>query len=322
MTNYSLKRASKLYLLFITLPLSLATLRVGFYTTSCPLAESTIRRIVQQRFVADKSVTPALLRMHYHDCFVRGCDASILIDSTRSNQTEKGAGANLGVRGYEVIDQIKARLESICPETVSCADIIALATREALRLAGGPNYDVPTGRRDGRISRSDEVNLPGPSSTVSEAQKVFRAHGLTLDEMVVLLGAHTVGTAHCSFFRDRLSNFRGSGAPDPTMERGMVDKLKNTCGSKIVDRTVFLDENTSFLVDNMYYKQIIRKRGVLKIDQEIEEDMASSKFVAKLAADNALFGEHFAKAMVKLGSSRVLEGRDGEIRRNCRVINH
>ncbi|XP_021853134.2 peroxidase 57-like [Spinacia oleracea] len=322
MKNYGLIMKASLVNLIITLPLTLAALRVGFYATSCPPAESTIQEIVQQRFVADKSVTSALLRMHYHDCFIRGCDASLLIDSTSNNQAEKVAGANFGLREFELIDKIKSSLEAKCPQTVSCADIIALATRDAVGLAGGPKYNVPTGRRDGLISRSNEVNLPGPTSTVSDSQKAFKAHGLTLNDMVVLLGAHTVGSAHCSFFRDRLSNFRGSGAPDPKMERGTVNKLRKTCGTSTnVDRTAFLDDNTSFVVDNMYYKEIISRRGVLQIDQEIAEDKASSKLVAKLATNNALFKQQFTKAIVNLGKLQVLEGNNGEIRRNCRVHN-
>ncbi|XP_021743345.1 peroxidase 57-like [Chenopodium quinoa] len=318
--NYNFMKASLVYLC-VTCPLTLASLRVGFYKNSCPSVESIIRDIVERRFVEDKSVASALLRMHYHDCFIRGCDASLLIDSTHSNQAEKAAGANFGVRGYELIDKIKATLEDKCPQTVSCADIIALATRDAVGLAGGPKYDVPTGRRDGLISRSSEVNLPGPSSTVSEARLAFKAHGLTLNEMVIILGAHTVGTAHCSFFQDRLSNFRGSGAADPKIDQELLKKLKKICGLKSEDRTAFLDQNTSFVFDNMYYKQIVRRKGVLQIDQAIAEDKASSVFVAKLAANNGLFRRHFTKVIVKLGSLLVLEGNEGEIRRNCRVQN-
>jgi peroxidase len=56
---------------------------------------------------------------------VQGCDASILLDG---DDGEKFALPNLNsVRGYEVIDAIKADLESACPEVVSCADVVALA---------------------------------------------------------------------------------------------------------------------------------------------------------------------------------------------------
>lgn len=306
----------------VSLPLSLAILRVGFYDTSCPQAESIVRQAVQDRLGVDNSVTAALVRMYFHDCFVRGCDASILIDSTSTNQTEKDAFANLTVRGYELIDLIKFNLEITCPQTVSCADIIALATRDSVALAGGPQYNIPTGRRDGLISRADEVDLPGPASTVSQAQQAFRTRGMTINDMVVLLGGHSIGVTHCSFFQDRLTNFQGTGGPDPTMDPDLVTDLTNTCGSDPnSDPTVFLDENSSFVLDNEYYNQIMNNRGLLEIDQELALDRSTSGIAQRLAADNALFGQSFAKAMVKLGSLQVLEGNAGEIRTNCRMFN-
>ncbi|XP_056687541.1 peroxidase 44-like [Spinacia oleracea] len=309
-----------LFLCF-TLPLKLA-LQVGFYAKSCPNAENIIRQVVQQRFKIDRSVPAALLRMHFHDCFVRGCDASILIDSTTKNQAEKDAGANGSVREYTLIDQIKTALERACPQKVSCADIIALATRDAVALAGGPKYNVPTGRRDGLISRASEVNLPGSSFTVSQAQQSFSARGLGLNEMVILLGGgHTIGVAHCNFFQNRLTNFQGTGAPDRTMDQALVSKLKGLCGSNPnANPSTFLDQNTSFVFDNEYYNQIRKNKGILKIDQNLALDPLSAKMVSNLAANNNNFGQSFVKAIIKMGS--IQQGNAGEIRDNCRTINY
>lgn len=62
---------------------------------------------------------------------LKGCDASILLNGLSS---EKTAGPNLSVRGYKLIDDLKAIAEAQCPGVVSCADIIAIATKEVIQM--------------------------------------------------------------------------------------------------------------------------------------------------------------------------------------------
>lgn len=67
---------------------------------------------------------------------MQGCDASVLLDpvdnSSTTAQVEKQALPNLTLDGFEFYDQIKQQLEAVCPGIVSCADIIALSTRDAI----------------------------------------------------------------------------------------------------------------------------------------------------------------------------------------------
>lgn len=69
------------------------------------------------------------------ELLLQGCDASILLDDVGTFVGEKTAGPNSNsVRGYEVIDTIKTQVEASCNGTVSCADILALAARDAVFL--------------------------------------------------------------------------------------------------------------------------------------------------------------------------------------------
>lgn len=117
----------------------------------------------------------------------KGCDASILLDG---NNSEKLTGPNQSVRGYNLIDAVKTAVEKSCPGLVSCADIIALATRDAVVLGKGTRYLEQTGRRDSRVSNPQESqnSLPGPDIPVGQLVSRFMKKGLTSSDMVVLLG--------------------------------------------------------------------------------------------------------------------------------------
>ncbi|XP_042488308.1 peroxidase 60-like [Macadamia integrifolia] len=303
---------------------SYGALQVGFYRRKCGRSdvEAIVRRVVAAHFVKDRTITPALLRMQFHDCFVRGCDASILLDGSNS---EKTSGTNSNVRGFQLIDIIKAALEKACPGVVSCADIIVLATRDAVNMAGGERYIVPTGRRDGFISLSDNVDIPPPEISVTDAIAFFAQKGLNTLDMVHLFGAHTVGVTHCSFILDRLFDLQGQrgGKPDPTMDPRLSAVLKRRCPLKAsVDSPVNLDQNlrSANIVDNSFYKEILIKRGILQIDQELALDRRTRPIVVGLA-NGTTFPAQFGSAMIKMGSIGVLTGRQGEIRKSCRAVN-
>uniref|UniRef100_J3LZA1 Plant heme peroxidase family profile domain-containing protein n=1 Tax=Oryza brachyantha TaxID=4533 RepID=J3LZA1_ORYBR len=69
--------------------------------------------------------------MLFHDCFVEGCDASVMIEGSGTERTDP---ANLSLGGFNVIDAAKRLLEVVCPATVSCSDILVLAARDAVTL--------------------------------------------------------------------------------------------------------------------------------------------------------------------------------------------
>ncbi|KAL6629397.1 hypothetical protein ACP70R_029162 [Stipagrostis hirtigluma subsp. patula] len=112
-------------------------LSTTFYATTCPTLELIVRIAMTRAILAERRMGASLARLFFHDCFVQGCDGSILLDDVGSFVGEKTAGPNnKSVRGYEVIDQIKTAVEIVCPGVVSCADIVALAARDGTFLIG------------------------------------------------------------------------------------------------------------------------------------------------------------------------------------------
>ena len=87
--------------------------------------QSSIILVILWYTFVDQSYFLIIVRMK-----LQGCDASVLLDDSEEFVSEKSAIPNKNsIRGFEVIDEIKAALEEACPHTVSCADTIALAAR-------------------------------------------------------------------------------------------------------------------------------------------------------------------------------------------------
>ncbi|KAJ8427911.1 hypothetical protein Cgig2_023287 [Carnegiea gigantea] len=292
-----------------------AQLQVGFYSKSCPSAESIVKQEVMKGFNNNKGIAPGL-----------GCDGSVLIDSTSSNTAEKDSPVNNpSLRGFEIIDNAKTRLEAACKGIVSCADILALAARDSVAITGGPMYAVPAGRRDGRVSLSSEVlnNLPPPTLNVNQLTQNFANKGLTQEEMVTLSGAHTIGRSHCTSFSNRLYNFNGTNGPDRTLDSKYVARLQQQCpqGSNDTSLVVPMDPFSPLVTDVGYYVNVLANRGLFTSDQTLLTDSTTASEVSQNAKNQGLWRSKFAAAMVKMGQIDVLTGSAGEIRLNCRVIN-
>ncbi|XP_076953771.1 peroxidase 60-like [Bidens hawaiensis] len=190
-------------------------LQYGFYNGKCRASdvETIVRNTVYSKFLKDRTIAPALIRMQFHDCFV----------NVNGPNSEKTAPPNLSVRGYDVIDAAKSAVERVCPGVVSCADIIVMATRDVVSFSGGGRYSVQTGRRDGLVSLAQNTRtLPPPTASVSSVIKTFAQKGLSATDMVYLLGGHTIGVAHCSLIKDRLYNFKNTGKPDPARDLAQI----------------------------------------------------------------------------------------------------
>ncbi|PNX90599.1 peroxidase, partial [Trifolium pratense] len=114
---------------------SYAQLTPSFYTKTCPNVSSIVHEVVSNVSKTDPRMLASLIRLHFHDCFVQGCDASILLNNTETIISEQDALPNINsIRGLDVINQIKFAVEISCQNTVSCSDILNLAAQSSYVL--------------------------------------------------------------------------------------------------------------------------------------------------------------------------------------------
>ncbi|CAN6200272.1 unnamed protein product [Urochloa humidicola] len=291
-----------------------AQLSSTFYDTSCPRALSTIKSAVDAAVAQEARMGASLLRLHFHDCFVQGCDASVLLAGNEQN-----AGPNQSLRGFNVIDSIKTQLEAICKQTVSCADILAVAARDSVVALGGPSWTVLLGRRDSTTAASSAAvsnSLLPPSSSLAQLISGYGNLGLNPTDMVALSGAHTIGQAHCPAYRAHIYS-------DTNINQTFATSLKASCSAGSGGATVLapLDTTTPTRFDNAYYQNLLSQKGLLHSDQELFNGGSTDNIVRNFASSPASFSSSFATAMVKMGNISPKTGTQGQIRTTCSKVN-
>ncbi|KAB5530237.1 hypothetical protein DKX38_020318 [Salix brachista] len=296
---------------------SSAQLSTNFYSKSCPKVFTAVKSVVQSAVSKERRMGASLVRLFFHDCFVKGCDGSILLEDTSSFTGEQTAGPNNNsVRGFNVVAKIKSQVEKVCPGIVSCADIVAIAARDSTVILGGPNWNVKLGRRDSKTASLSAANsgiIPPPTSTLSNLINRFKNKGLSVKDMVALSGSHTIGQARCSSFRARIYN-------ETNIDSSFAATRKKSCpfpGPSGNSKLAPLDVQTPTAFDNNYYKNLINQKGLLHSDQVLFNGGSTDSLVRTYSSNSKTFNSDFATAMIKMGDIDPLTGSHGEIRKIC-----
>ncbi|KAG9442424.1 hypothetical protein H6P81_018278 [Aristolochia fimbriata] len=296
-----------------------AQFSASFYDDTCPNALSTIRTAIRRAISRERRMAASLIRLHFHDCFVQGCDASILLDPTPSFTSEKNAPGNVNsAKGFDVIEDAKSQVEKICPGVVSCSDVLAVAARDASAYVGGPSWTVKLGRRDSTSANQAQVssNLPRFTDSLQVLIDSFNRKGLSARDMVALSGAHTIGQAQCATFRTRI---HGNGTD---VDAGFASTRRRRCPATGGDGNLAaLDLVTPNSFDNNYFKNLIQKKGLLQSDQVLFAGGSTDGIVTEYSKNPSIFSSDFAAAMVKMGDIEPLTGSAGQIRKICSLVN-
>ncbi|KAL9159653.1 hypothetical protein ABFS82_08G148400 [Erythranthe guttata] len=298
-------------------------LKVGFYHEKCPNLEPVIKDVIYKVISDDRTLAAPLQRMHFHDCFIRGCDGSVLLESP-TKQAEKDAFPNLSLRGFEIIDKVKLAVEKACPGVVSCADVLAIVARDVTFAIMGPFWEVETGRKDGKVSILNEAltGLIPPSANISTLKKGFADRGLNMKDLVVLSGSHTIGISHCSSFSNRLYNFTGKNDADPTLDSEYAAKLKQKCKPGDQNSIVEMDPGSFKTFDVSYFTLVAKRRGLFESDAALLNDGETKAYLKFQALNKGpTFFKDFGESMVKMGRIGVITGEGGEIRKVCTKVN-
>ncbi|GKV02246.1 hypothetical protein SLEP1_g14703 [Rubroshorea leprosula] len=289
-----------------------------FYDHVCPQALPAIKRVVKAAVAKERRMGASLLRLHFHDCFVNGCDASILLDNTNTFESEKFEGPNNNsTRGFEVIDQIKAEVDKVCGcSVVSCADILAVAARDSVVALGGPSWKVRLGRRDSTTANATKAidDLPNPFMDLKNLTTIFRRQGLNKRDLVALSGGHTIGFSQCFVFRERIYSARN-------IDSAFAQKLKATCPRKGGNSTLAPLDPSPASFDVAYFSNLVKQRGLLASDQALFSGGSTDALVKTYSNNPEAFWEDFAKSMIRMGNIKPLTGTQGQIRENCRRVN-
>ncbi|KAH1129714.1 hypothetical protein J1N35_001092 [Gossypium stocksii] len=304
------------FLLHAFLCLALATtsfsLSPKIYDNVCPQALPAIKKVVEAAVHWEPRMGASLLRLHFHDCFVNGCDGSLLLDSSTTFETEKNARDNFNsVRGFEVVDQIKAEVDRVCGRpVVSCADILAVAARDSvvvgisrqhasISINGSPYIDQQfqePGLEQERLIK-DEMDKYGSGS-----------------DLVALSGGHAIGLSQCVIFRNRIYNATN-------IDLVFAKERRATCPRTGGNTNLAPFDPTPTRFDTAYFKNLVKERGLLTSDQALFNGGSTDKLVETYNKNPDAFWVDFRKSMIKMGNIKPLTRNQGQIRVNCRKVN-
>ncbi|KAM3406979.1 hypothetical protein ACQJBY_000799 [Aegilops geniculata] len=297
-----------------------------------------VREQVNAVDLTGNDARPGLIRLMFHDCFVNGCDGSVLLKTSRESsadgKTEQASGFNIGLRGFEVIDKIKEKLGDY---KVTCTDALIYAAREAVYELSNHKIAYPVagpGRKDGVISRSEDPGnqLPGTGPDLKVIVKKFTDKGpFTEKDVVALSGAHAIGVAHRTNAIGAIDPTADTPSPYKTaiiQEMGTKDVVKNNVrdfGQGPLTTSGYKDNNkvnmsAKGVLDNSFYNAVLQKMALFPSDRVLGMD--AKAIVTDYMNNPDTWNQDFGNAMEKLSKlPATTDPSKIEIRQVCSKTN-
>ncbi|PRQ40094.1 putative peroxidase [Rosa chinensis] len=132
---------------------------------------------------------------------------------------------------------------------------------------------------------------------------MFAKRGLTTEDMVVLSGVHSIGETQCTQIEDRLYKYSKAQPRDPSLDPTYADELAGKClapdtlpAEQALFTMVDFDPTTPLDLNNQYYVNLMRGRGLLQSDQVLITDPQTGAIVYRMAASSETWSKNFFKA--------------------------
>lgn len=150
-------------------------------TSSCPSVWSDVVKELQTSFSGCGRDAHGAIRAPFHDCINNGCDGSLILTDECSRAENAG------------LSDICAKLKSWSTKySVSAADMIQFAAATAIAVCPlGPTVKALVGRKDSS-NAAPVGSVPSSRDSVDKILAAFSAKGFSADDLVALLGTHSV----------------------------------------------------------------------------------------------------------------------------------
>lgn len=130
--------------------------------------------------------------------------------------------------------------------------------------------------------------------------------------------------SHCAVIARRLFNFTGNGdSTDPSLDPDYAIFLKNKCSALRNDRTMPIDMDPigSLSFDSAYFQALNKHKGLFASDAALLTDPKAASIAEKFQKNEVFFAA-FARSIKNMGDMQIIvQGQEGEIRKNCRFVN-
>ncbi|OOF98033.1 class II peroxidase [Aspergillus carbonarius ITEM 5010] len=246
--------------------------------------DAIAHRLANETDYDDGSYGPVLVRLAWHasGTYDKETGTGGSNGATMRFAPESDHGANAGLKhARDFLEPIKAQFPWI-----TYSDLWTLAGACAIQELGGPSIPWRPGRQDKDVAAcTPDGRLPDAAKDHSHIRDIFYRMGFNDQEIVALVGAHSIGRAHS----DR-SGFDGPWDFSPTVFTNEFFRLlveEKWQQRKWNGPKQFTDKSTGTLM-------------MLPADLALTKDKAFRKHVELYAKDSDAFFKDFSEVFVKL----------------------